>query len=350
MKRILVIADDLSGAAEIAGICWRNGMIARVVRGVEQTEAQATIVDTDTRLKSVGEATELIGAIDLGGCDFIYKKIDSVLRGPVVAEAEAMLRASGRHRAALLLPQNPSRGRVIRWGRYLIDGVPLHETTFARDPDRPAKTCDVKKMLGVRCIEPGEAIPDGVSAACAETLEQVRTWAQAITPDVLPVGGADFFSALLGPGTRPLTGEWKRGAAMFVCGTASMNRAFVIEEARRRQIHVIGLSAPLPRGDCVLVIDRDGEPRELEKRLAGRAAEILLRERYANVFVEGGATASALCRAMGWEELTPVQELAPGVVRMRVGESWPDVTIKPGSYPWPAEVWRHVAQGGIAAF
>jgi hypothetical protein len=39
---------------------------------------------------------------------------------------------------------------------------------------------------------------------------------------------------------------------------------------------------------------------------------------------------------MNWKTLIPIQELAPGLVRMRVVKA-PGifVTVKPGSYPWP---------------
>ena len=55
------------------------------------------------------------------------------------------------------------------------------------------------------------------------------------------------------------------------------------------------------------------------------------------LFLEGGATASAVCRSMRWNQLEVVGELATGVVQMRgaAGTSAPQIVIKPGSYPWP---------------
>lgn len=56
----------------------------------------------------------------------------------------------------------------------------------------------------------------------------------------------------------------------------------------------------------------------------------------AEIIIEGGATAYALLKATGWQRFVPEQELAPGLIRMRVGETpGTFVTVKPGSYPWP---------------
>jgi uncharacterized protein YgbK (DUF1537 family) len=57
------------------------------------------------------------------------------------------------------------------------------------------------------------------------------------------------------------------------------------------------------------------------------------------VYVEGGATAIALVRRMGWNRLTVLREVAPGVVTLGVGGApclW--LTVKPGSYRWPDEI------------
>jgi uncharacterized protein YgbK (DUF1537 family) len=100
------------------------------------------------------------------------------------------------------------------------------------------------------------------------------------------------------------------------------------------------------RGEAVVAIARPAleAPRVVEA-LAGRLAEVVGRlvERgaVARLFVEGGATASAVLRRLGWTRLSVRREVAPGVVAL---EPLPAgrviVTIKPGSYPWPEEVLR----------
>jgi hypothetical protein len=55
--------------------------------------------------------------------------------------------------------------------------------------------------------------------------------------------------------------------------------------------------------------------------------------------VEGGATAAALVRRLGWVRLSVCQEWATGVVSLEIkGQAQPLVTMKPGSYAWPEEI------------
>ena len=58
---ILVIADDLSGAAELAGIAFAHGLTAEVQTEFQpRTEAQVICLDTDTRRLSVDESTAVL--------------------------------------------------------------------------------------------------------------------------------------------------------------------------------------------------------------------------------------------------------------------------------------------------
>ena len=51
--------------------------------------------------------------------------------------------------------------------------------------------------------------------------------------------------------------------------------------------------------------------------------------------IEGGATAFAILKALGWSRFRLTDEVAPGVVRMQwTGGENVHVTLKPGSYPW----------------
>ena len=58
------------------------------------------------------------------------------------------------------------------------------------------------------------------------------------------------------------------------------------------------------------------------------------------MFIEGGSTAAAVIKRLGLKTFIPVEELAPGVVRMQVKNEDLFITVKPGSYPWPERVWK----------
>src|SRR5207247_6905708 len=138
-------------------------------------------------------------------------------------------------RDALLVAQNPSRGRTIVDGEYCIDGVPLHQTSFADDPDHPARSANVLELLGKsepfpQCVrKPAKnASLDGITVGCAESLSDVRLWADRVSSTVLPAGGADFFTAILESrglkAVRFAITKIDGARRLFICGSASAYR------------------------------------------------------------------------------------------------------------------------------
>src|SRR6185369_4965941 len=121
-----VIADDLTGAAELGAVGWRHGLNAEVIVSGEISESVDVVcVDTDSRScrpEEAGRRAAMAAAkLRQAGARWIYKKVDSVLRGQVTAEVEAIMKELGVNRA-LLAPANPSLGRVIQEGRYFVRG------------------------------------------------------------------------------------------------------------------------------------------------------------------------------------------------------------------------------------
>ena len=78
--------------------------------------------------------------------------------------------------------------------------------------------------------------------------------------------------------------------------------------------------------------------RKLSKSIVRVAEQVMRQVAVTRVFAEGGATAAELVRRMGWSRLSVLRELAPGVATLAVdgGESIL-LTIKPGTYAWPAQ-------------
>src|SRR4051812_19714049 len=113
---LVVIADDLTGAAEIAAIGHRHGLSASVISaGSQATEdVELLVFDTDSRLDEPDVAAEKISTLARALRErpraLIYKKTDSVLRGPVRAELEALARGLDTPRV-LLVPANPALKR-----------------------------------------------------------------------------------------------------------------------------------------------------------------------------------------------------------------------------------------------
>ena len=378
-----VIADDLTGAAELGAIGWRHGLRAEIVRnGKPGSGADLVCVDTDSRACEPAAAAKRAAAaakmLRAAGATWIYKKVDSVLRGQVTAEIEAVMKQLKLSRA-LLLPANPSLGRTIRGGQYFVGGKLIHKTEFARDPHFPRRSAQVLQLLKVpnffslRVANGDRALADGtIVIGDAATAADVQGWTGSCDPQMLPAGGAEFFNALLGQknfraesGGR-IAKTLSVGGEFFIVGTSTLAaRKFVVAE-RRKKTPVFSLPQELAWGavfsaaaveavtqrvvaalalqprvilNVVLPPVRDAEvARCLSDHVVRVAARVLRQLPAARVFAEGGATAAELVRRMGWARLEVVRELAPGVATLAVGgdENFL-LTIKPGSYAWPAQ-------------
>jgi uncharacterized protein YgbK (DUF1537 family) len=378
-----VIADDLTGAAELGAVGLRHGLRAEIVRsGKPSGTADLVCVDTDSRsCQPVEAATRAAAAAKMlraAGADWIYKKVDSVLRGNVTAEIEAVMRQMNSNRA-LLLPANPSLGRIIRDGEYFVHDRPIHRTEFAHDPEYPRRSSQVLRLLAapehflLRLASNELAVPENtLLIGQTESSEQVRQWADCRSDAVLSVGGSEYFGALLaaeGNGHAATATEdidFTVGNQLFICGTASKSAHQLVKSARALHTPVFTLPQELmwgmafSRGAQEVISQRVMEAFAssrrvllcvglppvhdviIARRLADNLvdiAEIVLRGvGIKNIFAEGGATASELVRRMQWPRLTVCREWAPGVATLAVTDDdaqW--LTIKPGSYSWPEQ-------------
>ena len=377
-----VIADDLTGAAELGAVGLRHRLRAEIVRGGNPSgEADLVCMDTDSRSCDEAVAARRAAAaaktLRDAGAKWIYKKVDSVLRGNVTAEVEAVMEQLNFNRA-LLVPANPSLGRVIRDGEYLVQGRPIHRTEFAKDPEYPRHSAQVLRLLGaprhflLRLANGELNVPENTMlVGQTDTSERVRQWAGACDATWLPVGGSEFFRELLaveaGPGLTPPGGEidFSTGRQLFICGTASKSVQALVKSAKTSHVPVFGLpreliwGTKLPTETAKLIAQRVVEAfgasrrvilnvglpqvrdvaiaRDLSRTLVDVAEQVLKRVEIKSIFAEGGATSAELVRRMQWPRLEVRREWATGVASLAVNGSSQWLTIKPGSYAWPEE-------------
>ena len=306
-----VIADDLSGAAEIGAVGLRYGLRAEILVLGSESRLQAAgrgepakagtpnmdlvCIDTDSRgctaQAAARRATAAAKLLRKFGTKWIYKKVDSVLRGQVAGEIQA-IRKELRLKTILLHPANPSLGRTIKGGKYFIHGKLIHKTEFANDPAHPRKTADVCKLLGrvrtfpVQVGKLTEPLADSGVIICESTSSHdVQSWVERARPEMLLAGGAEFFAALLaarttpsprpreeragvrrstisklnaplpaqaGRGSRQLkdgsTSAYNASLELFVCGTTSKSSQKFIRAARQAGTPVFSLPPELALG------------------------------------------------------------------------------------------------------
>lgn len=394
---VIVIADDFSGAAEIAGIGRQYGMTVELqTHFSSDSTADLLVIDTNSRLCSAADAAvrikELVERIKAAAIEiaWIYKKTDSVLRGPITAELQALLEAL-EHRRVLLVPANPSRGRVIREGQYFIADRLLGETDFANDAEYPVSSSHVIQLLGFGpasnsgLLRRGMVIPEkGIWVAEAETNYDCRTWAQCIDEYTIPAGAADFFTAILqvqGRDATPFKEQRFRDEslpALFIFGSTSdysrkMLRnteqagcricrmpfdAFRFKQNTKPHIDqwASEIETALKKDNCVIaVVDQPGIEKgkyasKLSVMTAAMVYKVLSDLPRCHLYIEGGATASAIIRKSGWVNLEVSRQVDAGVVEMRVAENPHQIlTVKPGSYSWSQTILEILMKGKSCA-
>ncbi|WP_404437186.1 four-carbon acid sugar kinase family protein [Microbacterium aerolatum] len=374
---VVLIADDLSGAAESAAallhaepdvpvhLLSRNGAAPRL------DPSKPAVIDTNSRTATASELPRLLDAIRpaLDGRDVVVRKVDSLLRGHFAAETEWML---GLGRPVLFAPALPSAGRTVRQGRVLVDGVPLAETSTwaiesARAPETLLKSFSVPTQL--LSLDLVRAEPEQFSAAIAEapgmivcdaeSTEDLRRIAAAALsfdePPVLVGAGALVFA--VAEELAPTTPSALRPAPMptqvsFVIGTA--------EPGARRQVHrletagatVLRLSpnalldgGPALRSELahalaqpVSVVTFDhasGFDPAKSAELAGALAQALddaaALSADTSFILSGGQTARAVLDQWGARTLTIYREIDRGTAQGLTDGGIPVIT-RPGSF------------------
>jgi len=172
MTALRLIADDLTGAldtaAEFVGLV---GPVPVYWSGAIPLDLPpSAALDSGTRELGEREAVARTAQLAKGLVDakIAYKKVDSLLRGHVVAELVACLRG-GAFRYCVLAPAFPYQGRVMR------DGVQWRRTAGGEW----SAIADIRALL-VRAGLPaalgkaGETLKPGITVYDAETDDDLR--------------------------------------------------------------------------------------------------------------------------------------------------------------------------------
>lgn len=150
-----VIADDVTGACELAGSAQRYGLEAIVYLDCEQVEFSPShcvipVLTTDSRHCPSHEAAARVrrahAILRKAGYRRFYKKCDSTLRGNIGAELAALLEGGSAPRL-IYGPAFPAAGRVVREGQLLVGGQPVAATPFARDPLAPVRESNIAAAI-----------------------------------------------------------------------------------------------------------------------------------------------------------------------------------------------------------
>lgn len=356
---MIVIADDITGAAEIAGLAHSYGLSTelQIVHPGEgdvflSKTADVLVLATDTRSMTAEEAYVEIRRIAtylLPISEPVFKKTDSALRGHVVEELKALIDITGK-RQALFVPANPSKGRIIKDSIYYIKGVALAETAFSYDPEFPALTSSLSERFP-------KAQSYGINMPDATSEESIQCLIESIKENIIPAGAADLFEAyikkvfsLSTPNVQHRDFKIPTTDIIIICGSTQSkvpdlafpvssipqeiydgqtNTAIWQEDAHNKYKQQKSLIVNIPythrTGKDIAV--------HLRETTAKVVCSIIQQEHPKEIIIEGGATAYTILCHLHFHSLNIVAQIAPGVIRMRT-ENETYITIKPGSYPW----------------
>ncbi|HET7829760.1 MAG TPA: 3-oxo-tetronate kinase [Candidatus Limnocylindrales bacterium] len=193
---LAIVADDLTGAADVAGILRRAGVRTSLIAGDPAPGrgapvADAVVVGLRIRTAPVSEAVEratnaATWLLDAGASVLAWKicsTFDSTPEGNIGPVTDALLALTGLP-AALVCPAFPENGRVVRDGRLFVHGVPLDESPMRDHPLTPMRDADLARLLAPQVAFPDRIVRLDVGDDPAAAIERaIASGARYLVPD-----------------------------------------------------------------------------------------------------------------------------------------------------------------------
>lgn len=223
-----VIADDFTGATDVAGLLARSGAIVRLAAGTPRSAmtdpADAVVIALKCRTAPVDEAiADTTAALDwlrAQGADRIYWKycstFDSTPQGNIGPVAEALM-AQLDVAGTVYCPAFPENGRRVYQGHLFVNDMLLSDSPMRDHPLTPMTDSSLLRLLspqvtgrtGLIAWDVVQAGPEAVRHAMARHLDEGRahliadaicdadlvTLGQALGDCPLLTGGSAFAAA-----------------------------------------------------------------------------------------------------------------------------------------------------------
>ncbi|MDP9095521.1 MAG: four-carbon acid sugar kinase family protein [Pseudomonadota bacterium] len=351
MITVRLLADDLTGALDAMAefSLAAAGPLHAFWHGSAPCRLPPTAaIDTGTREVGADLARSRIDALApmlLAG-DVAFKKVDSLMRGPTLAEIAA-LAARPEWESCVFAPAFPAQGRITRGGQQFKQAG---DTWCPVGPN-------LVQALHARHGTPGDPLGVGITIFDAETdadLEAIV--AAARNRRVLWCGTAGLARAVADMDAacspllpRPVLGLFGSDhpasvAQLHACTPHWLHWA-------EQTPH--DLAARLADGFALVSVDLPpGLPRDEAATRIGRALHRLASDvpRPGTLLVAGGETLRGLCLALGADSLELLGRILPGLPRSVLrGGAWDGVTVvsKSGAFG-PPSLWRDLlARNGL---
>lgn len=274
MIRLLIIADDLTGALDTGVQFAASGAVTRVVTNInydysDAEEVKVLVMDAETRHLDSREAYKVVYNITkkaiLCGIPYIYKKTDSALRGNLGSELTAVLHAAEAESLSFF-PAFPKMKRITVGGVHYIDGVPASESVFGKDPYEPVTCSYIPDLIKEQSMVKVTLAEEVESRAKSEDVPEIIVWNAQTDEDLEKLGqrlykenklhvmaGCAGFAAvlpkLLGLNGRPSKIPDFIQRFLVVCGSVNPITLSQLEFAEANGFFRINLSAEEKLGE-----------------------------------------------------------------------------------------------------
>lgn len=370
MFPLVVLADDLSGAAEsAAGFLAHEVSLSLGVPPGGGSVTEVTVVDLHSRKLTGAEAASSVQeTLDAFPGARVVKKIDSLLRGNIEAEVGAL--ASGGS-PVIVVAGFPKIDRTVVGGVVHVRGVPLHETTLwhAEHGDAPLSVSAALGELPTTGVSLDQVRGAGLGDVFADLVALGRVPVCDVETDadidgivaasrsiagVRLVGTAALMASLaraahVRADTYPAMDSHSHGrSALVIVGTADL---VAVEQVRALQdsgtphirldasalidssVDVTPILEALDCGSAIVTVAGAVSPANSGAVVAGLADVVaeIERDRKSDLVLTGGETARTVLDRLGVRRLAPVSEIETGAV-LSLTPAGRRVITRPGSF------------------
>jgi uncharacterized protein YgbK (DUF1537 family) len=394
-----VVADDFTGASDVANALARGGMATTQFIGVPDGRVSDTCDAGVVALKSRSIAAADAVAFSLNalnwlksqGCrQFVFKycsTFDSTPSGNIGPVAQAMLDALGEP-FAIVCPAVPAIGRRVFMGHLFVGDRLLSESGMERHPLNPMTDPDIRRWLSRQTSlpvglvsEPTVSLGVGATAAAlsaeagrgnrlivvdAVDENDLRTIGAAVSASRLVTGAAAIASALSenfrGTGAlhrRAAQPTTISGPGLVLCGSCSrtsqqqvqtflhdhpglrIDPAALYSGTMTPAIAMQWVSehagqSPIVYSTTAAVDDRTGHAAENIEAFFASLGAAAVRNGTRRLVVGGGETSGAVVTALGLKELRIGPEIDPGVPVVVADTPTPlGLALKSGNFGGP---------------
>lgn len=156
--RLGVIADDFTGATDIASFLVQNGLTTIQFNGIpaseEMTEAQAIVISLKSRScpadQAVSQSLAALAWLQKQGCERFYFKycstFDSTAQGNIGPVTDALLNALGETQT-VICPALPVNGRTVYQGYLFVGDQLLSDSGMRHHPVTPMQDSNLMRLM-----------------------------------------------------------------------------------------------------------------------------------------------------------------------------------------------------------